>query len=396
MQPTLEKAFFALIRSGINGEGLCEDEKKLINSISLFDLFKVSKRHDLAHLIANGLKTNGFLVGESEGKAHFLQERNMAVYRRETQRYVLHQICDTLEEAKIPYLPLKGSVLCTLYPEAWMRTSCDIDILVQKADIDKAVELLKEKGYRFEGDHYHDISLYSEEGVHLELHYGLIEERDSLECHALLEDIWSQLLPVGGRDYEYRMPEELFFFYHIAHTAKHFVYGGCGIRPFLDIWIMQREMPYDTEKFQSLLQKGGLQTFYEYAIKLIEHWFEGAEADDTTQKMQAYVFRGGVYGTEENRVAVNREHPKGKWGYLLSSVFVSYENLWRTYPALKGRKWLTPVYQVRRWFRILFKGMSKAKRNTLRTYDTVSKEQKEETKLLLEQLNLCQNEGKGF
>jgi hypothetical protein len=267
---------------------------------------------------------------------------------------------------------------------------------VQKENVDAAVKTLQEAGYTFDKDYEHDVSLHSPEGVHLELHYELIEERDSMDCHAILEDIWAHVLPVDDKGYEKKMPDELFVLYHVAHTAKHFVYGGCGIRPFLDFWIMQSKMSCDTQKLQKLLQESGLQTFYEYTLKLTAHWFENGETDEVLQGMKAYIWRGGVYGTTENQIAVNREHPKGKAGNFFSSVFVSYENLWHSYPALKGKKWLTPVYQVRRWFRVLFKGMSKAKRIKLKAYGAVSKEQKEETKLLLKRLNLCQKKGKGF
>ena len=35
-----------------------------------------------------------------------------------------------IKKVQIPFLPLKGSVIRQYYPEPWMRTSCDIDILV--------------------------------------------------------------------------------------------------------------------------------------------------------------------------------------------------------------------------------------------------------------------------
>ena len=396
MKPLLEKAFFALVRSAINGEKLGEDEKNVIQTRGLSGLFALAKQHDLAHLMFVALQNNGLLTETSAEMPRFLQEWNLAVYRRETQQYVLAQVGALLDGAEIPYLPLKGSVLCALYPESWMRTSCDIDVLVEQKNLEKAVALLSENGFVCEGDHYHDVSLHSPEGVHLELHYELIEERDSMDCHALLEDIWAHVLPVDDKGYEKKMPDELFVLYHVAHTAKHFVYGGCGIRPFLDFWIMQSKMSCDTQKLQKLLQESGLQTFYEYTLKLTAHWFENGETDEVLQGMKAYIWRGGVYGTAENQIAVNREHPKGKAGNFFSSVFVSYENLWHSYPALKGKKWLTPVYQVRRWFRILFKGISKSKREELKAYGSVSKEEKQEMQRVLDGLDLCKNRGKGF
>ena len=121
---------FALLRSEIQGTGLGEEVKNFITLEGLPALFALAKKHDLAHLVGDALDRNGFLSDGAEMRKPFLRERNMAVYRYEQQQYDFEQICDTLEDAQIPFLPLKGSVLRGYYPEAWMRTSCDIDILV--------------------------------------------------------------------------------------------------------------------------------------------------------------------------------------------------------------------------------------------------------------------------
>ena len=81
MQRKAEKIFFALLRFEINGDELCDEVKDLITLEMLPALFKLSKRHDLAHLIGDALDKNGLLPDGTEAKKHFLQERNMAVYR---------------------------------------------------------------------------------------------------------------------------------------------------------------------------------------------------------------------------------------------------------------------------------------------------------------------------
>ena len=135
MQRTVEKVFFALIRFEINGDELCDEMKNLITPDALPALFKLSKRHDLAHLIGDALDKNSLLPDESEAKKRFLQERNMAVFRVEQLRYEYEQVFATLEELEVDYLPLKGTVLRKYYSEDWMRTSADVDILVHKMDL---------------------------------------------------------------------------------------------------------------------------------------------------------------------------------------------------------------------------------------------------------------------
>ena len=82
------------------------------------------------------------LLVESELLTKFNKEALVAIYRSEQIKYAYTQICEILEAAKIPYIPLKGALLRAYYPEDYMRTSCDIDILIQKQNLKPAVEKL--------------------------------------------------------------------------------------------------------------------------------------------------------------------------------------------------------------------------------------------------------------
>ena len=170
--------------------------------------------------------------------------------------------------------------------------------------------------------------------------------------------------------------------------AKHFVYGGCGVRPFLDLWIMEREMQCDKEKLHELLNRSNLYVFYTYAKKVANHWFSNEKTEETVLLMENFVLRGGLYGSMENKVSISREKPKSKMRWVLSTIFLPYWNLCQIYPSLEGKKILTPFYQVRRWFRILFKGTSSATKNTLRAYGNVSNEQKQDVQTMLDTLKL--------
>ena len=90
-----------------------------------------------------------------------------------------------------------------------------------------------------------------------------------------------------------------------------------------------------------------------------------------------------MYGTTQNRVAVQQVKKGGKFRYLLSRVFVSYKELAIKYPSLEKNKWLFPFYQVYRWLDLLFHKESRDyTANTIkRTYETT-----EETVSRLEEL----------
>ena len=98
--------------------------------------------------------------------------------------------------------------------------------------------------------------LFSQTGVHLELYFALIGDMVSKMQGQILDRIWNVAEPVEGLSHQYKMPDEWFRFYHLAHMAKHVTNGGCGIRPFLDLWIMDRKAMHDWQNQTALLAEG--------------------------------------------------------------------------------------------------------------------------------------------
>ena len=76
MNQPIEKIFFSLVRYEIKGEELSCDIKNLISAETLPLIFKISKIHDLAHLIGDALDKNGLLNANEDYKNKFLKERN--------------------------------------------------------------------------------------------------------------------------------------------------------------------------------------------------------------------------------------------------------------------------------------------------------------------------------
>lgn len=375
---------------------LCADnsgnnEKVLPDTSARFlsALYGVSKKHDIAHIVGDALIKNG-LIENGEIKSQFQNQIVMAVYRYENLNYELGRICKILEETEIPFIPLKGSVIRKFYPEPWMRTSCDIDILVHEEDLERAVAVLKENlGYTYERKEKgsHDMQIYSPSGVHLELHYTLLEEGRLSKADKILSYIWDYAEEEREGSFQKKFSDEAFYFYHMAHMAKHFMIGGCGIKPFVDLWILNRNKK-DKEKRNELLLKGGLLKFAKEAETLSKVWFEGIEHTETTKRMEKYVLQGGVYGTMQNRVVVQQVKSGSKFKYTISRIWLPYDTLKFLYPVLQKHKWLFLFCQVRRWFRLLFKGGFKRSVNELSISGSVTKEQRKEISSFLSELDL--------
>ena len=353
----------------------------------LAKLYKLSKSHDLAHLVGDALIKNE-LIEDGEIKAKFQKQIMLAVYRYEKINYELGRLRKVLNEAEIPFMPLKGSVLRKYYPEPWMRTSCDIDVLVHESDLERAVSALTSAaGYKADSKGSHDVGMFSDSGVHLELHYSLIEDKIVGSAADILRSAWENASPVSDTS-EYVFGDDLFFFYHTAHMAKHFVYGGCGARPFLDLWVLNHRAPFDHENRSAILAEGGLLTFAAEAQALSEVWFGNAEHTDITRRMQDYLLKGGVYGTTKNRVSVQQIRKGGKLRYAFSRIWLPYDVLKFHYPSLEGKRWLLPVFEVRRWFKLIFCGGFKRSVNELKLNSSMTSEVQTETKEMLHQLRI--------
>ncbi len=375
-----------LIKSIVNAEGGVE----LPSSLSLGEcqkLFGLAKAHDMAHLCGYALSRLGVELPE-EAKRKFQQEQTLAVYRYEQQRYALQEICECLEKAKIDFLPLKGSVIRSLYPEPWLRTSCDIDVLVHEEDLERAIESLLSIGFEG-GDRYiHDVSLFSPSGVHLELHFALIEGGALDKGNELLSKAWEFTIPADEKNYQKAFTDEMLYYFHIVHMAKHYTYGGCGVRPFLDLYLLHHSVEFDGEKRKELLEKGGLWTFAQAARLLSEVWFGEEEHTELTLRLETYLLSGGTYGNVQNQVVVQQARRGGNAKYLFSRIWLPYEQVKAQYPSVEKRKWLLPVYQVRRWFRLIFKGRMKGSVRELKRANATSKEAQTEAEEMLLGLGL--------
>ena len=387
MNTETSKVMFALLRSAVCGGLLSNEEISLYSPDILPKIMSLAQKHDVIHLIVFALKKNALL---DESNKNLESKMLTAVYRLENLKYELSKLCAALEQAEILFIPLKGSVLRQYYPEPWMRTSCDIDVLVHEEDLQRAVSYLADNlGYKRESQNSHDISMFTQGGVHIEVHYDLVEDGKVNSATAVLKKIWNVAVKHDGCNYQYEMPDEMFYFYHIAHMAKHFVStGGCGIRPFLDIWVLNHRIDFNREKREKLLSDGGLSVFAKQAELLSEAWFGNAEHTEITKQMEGYILRGGVYGTTTNRVAVQQQKQGGKVKYALSKIFIPYDVIKFHYPILQKHRWLTPIMEVRRWGKLIFCGHLKRTVNELKYNNTISDDAAEEAKTLLKNVGL--------
>jgi hypothetical protein len=350
IQKILTEILFAVVNEAPSDPAIVE---KITPDI-LVPVCRLAKKHDLLHVVARFIYKNKIEVN-NELRAILRREEYISIYRYERMKYAFEEICGTFDEAKIAYVPLKGSVLRAYYPYESMRTSCDIDILIHESDLKSATNCLESIGYHCGERNYHDISMYSPNNVHLELHFSIQENIDSLD--KVLKNVWDYTELTQGSRYDLKKD---FLILHIyAHMAYHFLSGGCGIRSLLDIWIMEHKMNAPYSCAETLLKKAGIYTFAKEMSIIANKCFTNNELDAFSDLVLKYIYSGGIYGTARNNIAAHRVKTKNTACYVLKRLFPPNKHMVEIYPILKKLPFLLPFCWIMRCISVLLQGKTK-------------------------------------
>lgn len=372
---------FALLRAGVCGE---KSNLEGIEHDEIQRLLLLAKKHDVTYCVAKAIM-DSHVFSEESSLGHSCKETiYMNVVRIFRIEDTLKRVKRVLNNACIPFVPLKGAVIRTLYPDKMMRASCDIDVLVKEENLDQAIRALMDEGFSTDNIRSnHDVSLFYNH-THLELHFNICESMDDIDI--LLARVWDHVEPVS--QYEYVETPDYLVFHHIAHMKYHFVKGGCGIRPFLDLYVLRKLNYYHEDTLISLLSAVGLQKFYDSILRLLQVWFEGKPHCEFTLKFEEYILNGGVYGNVDNRLAIKSSSNASRIKTAFPCVFPSFESMCILFPQLEGKKLLLPFYYARRIVSKAFgKGSSNA-RNRLEVILLQDKQKIHSVGNLMEELGI--------
>lgn len=338
-----EHSIIMVIRAAL---GITSDEISFSQE-DVFRIERIAKRQSIIPIIIEGLSNLRYadLLSEETNI-----QKAKAIYDFHQRNESLKQIASAFEADAIDFIPLKGAVLRELYPQPWMRTSNDIDVLVRECSVERAtVSLEKRTGFKKFKLGFHDVHFVNEK-VHLELHFNLLDDV------GLIDDVfalaWNYAKPKEN-GYCYKFTAEYQMFYIVAHACKHFKGGGgIGIRPLLDIWLLKTKTVYDDNEVRTLCDKAGILKFYETCISLLSVWFEDQSYTELTRDFEELVLSGGVFGSSHLEILSRKRMKKGV-KYALSRLFIKNTRLKGMYPICKKYPILIPLYQMKRWIYLL-------------------------------------------
>ncbi len=319
-------------------------------------LAALAKVQNIESLVYTGL----LRAGVPESAEGMVKLRNAAFGRAlvcERQSAAYQRISSALEAAGLDYLPLKGLVSRELYTSVDQRPMGDLDILIRSDKLDEASEVMHSMGYSSEPGFYHEHP-FDNGSVHVELHTALISSINA-DFYPYFGDGWSRAKHREGHLWRYSREDELV--YSVVHFAKHYRNGGAGVKFVVDIEQYIRRVPeldvgYVREELDSL----GLGSFFDNILRLCRVWFEGGEYDDVTLLMTECIYRGGIFGTSERRIAaqVARETDgdaaAASHKHVLRMMFPRYKDMKKICPFVERTPLLLPAGYAVRALRLLF------------------------------------------
>jgi len=111
-------------------------------------LCQLSEAHGVAPLVARNLARLGAAGVPDETRAVLEAARRVNAARNLLAARILGRVLASLEQAEVPVIPLKGVALSeSLYGDATLRVSSDVDILVRRRDMARAFAVLVGLGY---------------------------------------------------------------------------------------------------------------------------------------------------------------------------------------------------------------------------------------------------------
>jgi hypothetical protein len=190
----------------------------------------------------------------------------------------------SLTAAEIPVMGLKGIFLLdNVYKDISQRQMSDIDILVKRQDVMRALAIARELGYLpttyFNSedeniDIKHVPPLKKDDGPYLEIHWTILEENEPFTIDT--RGLWERAIPVriSNVNVSGLSPEDL-----ILHLCLHLAYQhhlSIGLRGLVDIIETRKKFVdiLDWEKFLGISETWGANRVVLLTFKLIEDLFQ--------------------------------------------------------------------------------------------------------------------------
>lgn len=281
-----------------------------------------------------------------------------------SRRFALAQtMVQTLEDAGIDHILMKGFVLRDCYPVPELRTFTDIDLVIRPEDRAKCHELMLSLGFAVKDD-WEPVYSYYRGDEYYEIHTQIMEidVSEKADYRGYFADAWAYAVPASA--HSYRFTPEFHFLYMLTHIAKHIHGSGAGIRMYLDVaaFLQHQGTALDWSWIASQLQKLKLHDFACVVLSAVERWFGVGcpmvfppVAGEILDNFTEFTLEAGVFGHHNRDGALaamkhqEQDIPASRAKLLLRMAFPRAQTIQARYTYLQDKPWLLPVAWVHRF-----------------------------------------------
>ena len=342
-----------LLSSVLNGT----EPVSMPEGMSLETLFDFQMRHDVACMAYVALKKLNF---SDEELKDFSDEYKLNMLREARFEIAGQQVFDAFEKAGIPFIPLKGSVMKNLYPSPALRQFTDYDLYIgdKCAEVEKVMLKL---GFEYHHDTENDMDFVKKPSLHFEMHHSLFTSKCDFDGY--FNEPFEKTVLKEGKKYFRLYRNEDFLIHVLAHLYKHFTDGGCGLRQFMDVYLLTKKLELNMDYIYGELETIGLDGFMRTTLRLNGFLFGGEKPDDDLLEIADFVFNNGSFGTVKNSMALeyaqDNEKAKKHFGlykikYFANRWQLSFSGMKKQYPILGKLPFLLPFCYFHKLFRVLF------------------------------------------
>jgi len=307
-----------------------------------------------------------------------------AVFKQIKYDLMSDSISNVFCASGIRHIVLKGSQLKKYYPANIVRTSNDIDIYVEKSDINIAQRVLQREGFELDGIYQNQEFRYKKEPrYYIELHTNM--EGFSKEQKRILKGLADNATKTLGKRYE--LNDNDCYIYTLFHLYKHFVQSGVGVRMFLDVYLIRKNSELDFDYINPVLKKLCVDGFETVITVMNSCMFEGKEVNDELKDVIEFVFDSGIFGKVSSNLHLRRINDNLKYQNSFERFKVdkglSFSSMKKRYPVLVRYPFLYPFSFVHRFFYgIIYK--RDVLKNSHNSKELISKERVDRYKKIFE------------
>lgn len=357
--------FLQLLKWYIFGEtGKYED------NVNWEEILRLSEIHSVKSMIF--LSIDKFSVKPpiyDELKCNFLESISISI----KQEFLMEQVISKLNEDKINHILIKGYVLRNYYPNKEARSFGDVDIYIDKDNLEKCNNSLIGLGFEYVSEKYEKyVSTYKKGLLYIEVHTSLIGGKLFNDFN--YKDYFKKTVmrKVNLYGYTYELSKEDHLIYLILHMAKHFYISGVGIRMILDIvvYFQKFKSEIDINYLRKELEYIRLDKFADIIFLICNNYFNldikcSKININYIEDIMDYIVEHGVFGFDCKdvlSVEFNKDND-GKLKLLFKKIFPDVETLSRRFIWFKnGKTYMLPYAWIRRWAYFL---LNKEKRESL-------------------------------